>query len=420
MRRSLSAVALATSAALVLAGCSSSDNAATSSSSAAPAASSSAAPAASSSESPATSSSAAASSSAAPAASSSEAPTGPLIPVKLQLQWFAQAQFAGYYAAAEQGYWKDEGLDVQIVEGGVDIVPQTQLANGSVDYAIAWVPKALASREQGAGITDVAQIYQKSGTLQVSMADKNLKKAADLKGKNVGNWGFGNEFELFAGITKAGLDPAADVTLVQQNFDMNALLDGSIDAAQAMTYNEYAQVLETKNPATGKLFQPSDLNAINWNDEGTAMLQDAIWANTDKLQNDTTYQETTVKFLKGALKGWIYARDNAEKTASVVVAAGSQLGASHQLWQTNEVNKLIWPSKDGIGVINDAAWKQTVDVAMSAKNLEGSTVITKAPEGLAYTNDYVMKALDALKAEGIDVTGESYKPITVTLNEGGK
>ncbi|PPF84184.1 ABC transporter substrate-binding protein [Subtercola sp. Z020] len=343
-----------------------------------------------------------------------------LTPVKLQLQWFTQAQFAGYYAALDQGYFADEGLDVTIVEGGTDIVPQTQLADGAVDYAVAWVPKALASREQGAGITDVAQILQKSGTLQVSMADKNIKTAADLKGKVVGNWGYGNEFEMFAGITKAGLDPATDVQLVQQAFDESGLLDGSIDAAQAETYNEYAQILETINPATGKLYQPSDLNVIDWNDEGTAMLQDAIWANTDKLNNDQAYQDQTVKFLTAALKGWIYARDNPQKASDIVVAKGSQLGASHQLWQTNEINKLIWPSPDGIGMIDDSAWKQTVDVAMTAKNLEGTTVITKEPDSDAYTNTYVQKALDALKGEGVDVTGTSYAPITVTLTEGGK
>ncbi|UFS61046.1 ABC transporter substrate-binding protein [Subtercola endophyticus] len=357
------------------------------------------------------------SSSSTPAASSSG---GALTPVKLQLQWFTQAQFAGYYAALDQGYFKDEGLDVTIVEGGTDIVPQTQLADGAVDYAVAWVPKALASREQGAGITDVGQIFQRSGTLQVSMADKNIKTAADLKGKIVGNWGYGNEFEMFAGITKAGLDPATDVQLVQQAFDESGLLDGSIDAAQAETYNEYAQILETVNPATGKLYQPSDLNVIDWNTEGTAMLQDAIWANTEKLKSDPAYQDTTVKFLTAGLKGWVYARDNPQKASDIVVAAGSQLGASHQLWMTNEINKLIWPSPDGIGVVNADSWAQTVNVAMNAKNLEGSTVITKEPDADAYDNTYVNKALDALKSEGVDVTGTSFKPITVTLTEGGK
>lgn len=352
--------------------------------------------------------------------SSPAASSGALTPVKLQLQWFAQAQFSGYYAALKQGYFKNEGLDVTILEGGTDIVPQTVLANNQADYAIAWVPKALASREQGAGITNVGQIYQRSGTLQVSMKKANITSAAGLKGKKVGNWGFGNEFELFAGMTKARLDPARDVTLVQQNFDESALLAGDIDAAQAMVYNEYAQILETKNPATGQLYTPSDLNVIDWNKEGTAMLQDAIWANTARLKTDKAYQATTVKFLKAVIRGWIYARDNPEKTADIVVGYGPKLGTSHQLWQTNEVNKLVWPSPNGIGMIDAAAWKRTVGVAMDAKNLEGSTVISKAPDPDAYTNTYITEALAALASEKLDLKGESFKPITVTLKEGGQ
>lgn len=344
----------------------------------------------------------------------------PLTPVKLQLQWFTQAQFAGYYAALDQGYYVDEGLDVQIIEGGVDIVPQSVLADGSVDYAIAWVPKALASREQGAEITDVAQIFQKSGTLQVSFKDEDITTAADLAGKKVGNWGYGNEFELFAGMTKADLDPATDVTLVQQQFDMNALLGNEIDAAQAMTYNEYAQLLESTNPATGELYTADDFNTINWNDEGTSMLQDAIWANSEKLASDEEYQATTEKFIKASLKGWIFARDNPEKARDIVVAQGSQLGNSHQLWQTNEINKLIWPSPDGIGMIDKAAWDQTVDIALHTKNDQGATVITTEPSEDSYTNEYVEKALAALKDEGVDVTGADFTPIDVTLEAGGK
>lgn len=344
----------------------------------------------------------------------------PLTPVKLQLQWFTQAQFAGYYAALDQGYYVDEGLDVQIIEGGVDIVPQSVLADGSVDYAIAWVPKALASREQGAEITDVAQIFQKSGTLQVSFKDEDITTAADLAGKKVGNWGYGNEFELFAGMTKADLDPATDVTLVQQQFDMNALLGNEIDAAQAMTYNEYAQLLESTNPATGELYTADDFNTINWNDEGTSMLQDAIWANSEKLASDEEYQATTEKFIKASLKGWIFARDNPEKARDIVVAQGSQLGNSHQLWQTNEINKLIWPSPDGIGMIDKAAWDQTVDIALHTKNDQGATVITTEPSEDSYTNEYVEKALAALKDEGVDVTGADFAPIDVTLEAGGK
>jgi NitT/TauT family transport system substrate-binding protein len=339
--------------------------------------------------------------------------------VRLQLQWVTQAQFAGYLAAADQGYYQDEGLDVQILEGGVDIVPQTVLAQGGADYAIAWVPKALASREQGAQITDVAQVFQRSGTLQVSFKDKGISSPADLKGKKVGNWGFGNEYELFAGMTGAGLDPSKDVTLVQQQFDMQALLKGDIDAAQAMDYNEYAQVLEAKNPATGKLYQPEDFTTINWNDVGTAMLQDAVWADTSKLDSDTAYRDTTVKFLTAALKGWVFCRDNPEKCRDIVVARGSKLGSSHQLWQMNEINKLIWPSTSKIGLVDQSAWNRTVEIAQKTKNAEGATVLTKTPEGTAYTNDYVQQALDKLTSQGIDVTGASFTPETVTLKEGG-
>ena len=161
-------------------------------------------------------------------------------PVSLQLQWVTQAQFAGYFAAVDQGFYAAQCLDVTIVEGGVDIVPQQQLADGAVDFALSWVPKALASRQAGANIVNIAQIYQRSGTLQVSFKDKNIATSADFAGKKIGNWGFGNEFEIFAALTKAGIDPATGVELVQQQFDMAGLLAGDIDAAEAMTYNEYA------------------------------------------------------------------------------------------------------------------------------------------------------------------------------------
>jgi NitT/TauT family transport system substrate-binding protein len=341
-----------------------------------------------------------------------------LTPVSLQLQWFVQAQFGGYYAAKDLGYYEEQCLDVTILEGGLDIVPQTVLAQGGADFAISWVPKALSSREQGAGIVDVAQIYRTSGTLQVSWADSNITTAADLAGKKVGNWGFGNEYELFAGMTKAGIDPASGVELIQQQFDMQALLNREIDAAQAMTYNEYAQVLEAINPETGELYQPSDFNVINWNDEGTAMYQDAIWASEERLA-DAAYQDTTQRFITASLKGWIQCRDNAQQCADIITANGSKLGASHQLWMMNEVNKLIWPSPMGVGVIEPELWAQTVDVALNTKNLEGATIITSAPPAEAYTNQYAEAANAALTAEGLNTTGDAYAPIEVTLNEGG-
>ncbi|MGA1648311.1 MAG: ABC transporter substrate-binding protein [Ilumatobacteraceae bacterium] len=341
-----------------------------------------------------------------------------LTPVKLQLQWFAQAQFAGYYAAVDQGFYADQCLNVSIVEGGVDIVPQQQLADGAVDFALSWVPKALASREAGANIVNIAQVFQRSGTLQVSFKDSGITSPADFAGKKIGNWGFGNEFEIFAALTKAGLDPAGDVELVQQQFDMAALLAGDIDAAEAMTYNEYAMVLEAVNPDTGELYTADDLNVVSYEDEGVGMLQDAIWASGDRL-SDAAYRDTAVKFVAASLQGWAYCRDNVQGCADIVVSKGSMLGASHQLWQMNEVNKLIWPATGGAGVIDKAAWDRTAALSQETKNLEGSTVLTAAPDADSYTNDIVNEALAILDGLGVDTKGSGYSPITVELQEGG-
>ena len=341
-----------------------------------------------------------------------------LTPVKLQLQWFTQAQFAGYYAAQDQGFYEAMCLDVTILEGAVDIAPHVVLANGESDFAISWVSKALAGREGGANIVDIAQIFQRSGTLQVSFKDKNITSAADFKGKNIGNWGYGNEFEIFAALTKAGLDPAKDVTLVQQQFDMAGLLSGDIDAAEAMTYNEYAQVLEAINPDTGALYTADDFNVVSYEDEGVGMLQDAIWADGSRL-SDPAYVDTATKFVAASIQGWAFCRDNTQACTDIVVAKGSKLGASHQLWQMNEVNKLIWPASMGAGMIDSAAWDRTVTLSLEAKNLEGGTVLTKAPDAEAHTNDIVTAALALLADMGVDTTGSAFAPIAVTLNEGG-
>ena len=338
-------------------------------------------------------------------------------PVKLQLQWVTQAQFGGYFAAADQGFYAANCLDVTILEGAVDIVPQTVLANGDADFAIAWVPKALASREAGANIVDIAQVFQRSGTLQVSFKDKNITSPADFAGKKVGNWGFGNEWEVFAAMTKAGIDPAS-VTNVAQQFDMVGLLEGDIDAAEAMTYNEYAQVLEAVNPATNKLYTADDFNVISYEDVGVGMLQDAIWADGTRL-SDPAYKDTAVRFVAASLQGWAYCRDNADACAQLVTDKNTILGLTHQKWQMNEINKLIWPAAGGVGNIDPAAWDRTAKLSQETKNLEGGQVLTKAPDAAAYTNDIVTSAHALLEELGVDIKGDSFKPATVALTEGG-
>ena len=359
-------------------------------------------------------------------AASDDADFTPLTSVKLQLQWLPQAQFAGYYVALDKGYFQEEGFDdVEVVPSGGDIVPQDALVAGDVDFAVAWVPKVLGTMEnQGVELTDIAQVFQKSGTTQVSWKDSGITSVDDFEGKRIGSWGFGNEWEIFAAMADQGLD-ASTVQITTQDFSMNALLDKDVDAAQAMTYNELAQRLETVNPATGKLYTMDDINVISYEDTAGAMLQDAIWADTKRLADDPAYADAATRFLKAVIKGWVFARDNPTEAADITYTAATAPGVSafpvgptHQLWQMNEVNKLIWTGGD-FGLVDSAAWDKTVKGALAAKNQDGLNLITTEPPASAYSNDYIEKALSALKDEGVTVDGD-YTPIEVTLTEGGQ
>ncbi len=349
----------------------------------------------------------------------------PLTSVSLQLQWLPQAQFAGYYVALDQGYFEEEGFDeVEIVPSGGDIVPQDALVAGDVDFAIAWVPKVLGTLEAtGVELTDIAQVYQTSGTLQVSWAEDDITSVADFEGKRIGSWGFGNEWEIFAAMAAEGLD-STTVSITTQDFSMNALLDRDVDAAQAMTYNEWAQILEVVNPDTGELYQPEDFNVVSYEETEGAMLQDAIWADTQRLADDPAYADAAVRFLKAVTKGWIFARDNPEEAAQITydaainAEAAFPVGPTHQLWQMNEVNKLIWAGGE-FGVIDSAAWDKTVAGALSAVNQDGLELITAEPPASAYSNEYIEQALSELAEEGIVVDGV-YTPIDVVLTEGGQ
>ncbi len=340
-----------------------------------------------------------------------------LTPVSLQLQWLPQGQFAGYFAAQELGYFEDEGLEVEILESGGDIVPQDALGNGEVDYAIAWVPKVLETMEAtGVELTNIAQTFQRSGTLQVSWADSDIESVADFEGKRIGSWGFGNEWEIFAAMAEEDLD-ASTVEIITQDFNMNAFLEGDIDAAQAMTYNEYAQLLQSTDPDTGELYTEDDFTVIEYEETGGAMLQDAIWADTERLESDEEYAETTVAFLRAVIRGWIAAAETPEEAAEFTMNAGSGWDQPHELWMVNETNKLIWPAEEGFGVINEQAWDDTVAGAMAAVNEQGASPISEEPSDSAWSNEYIEQALADLEGEDLDLTGENWEPTEVTFDE---
>jgi NitT/TauT family transport system substrate-binding protein len=338
--------------------------------------------------------------------------------VKLQLQWVPQAQFAGYFAAEQQGYFAAENLTVQMVPGGPDVIPQ---AVGSQpdgpEFTISWVPKVLEAREGGSDLVDIAQIFQRSGTLSVSWKDSDIDDPCKFAGKKVGVWDFGNEYEVTAGALACDLtpglesngDPAKQFQKVIQPFDMTLLLSRQIDVAEAMIYNEYAQVLEATNPETGQLYKPEDLNVINWNDYRVAMLQDAIFARKAWLDKEGN-RDIAVRFVRASLKGWIYCRDHPDDCVKYTTDAGSQLGAGHQAWMMNEINALVWPSPLGVGVLDPVFYGQTARISKNAG------IIKNDPSPDAYDASIAKEALESITD---DTKGESFKKGTVAVTPGG-
>jgi NitT/TauT family transport system substrate-binding protein len=177
-----------------------------------------------------------------------------------------------------------------------------------------------------------------------------------------------------------------------------------------MIYNEYAQVLEAENPDTGELYQPEDMNVIDYNEVGTAMLQDAIFARAGWLAEEGN-EDIAERFLRASFRGWIHCRDNPDDCIEFTVNAGSTLGTGHQTWMMNEINPLIWPSPDGIGILDTGLWDQTVDISLE------SEIITEAPPSDAYRTDLAQAALDGIEE---DATGEDFTKGTVEVTPGGE
>jgi NitT/TauT family transport system substrate-binding protein len=334
--------------------------------------------------------------------------------VTLQLKWVTQAQFAGYYAAKAKGYYTAAGLDVNIKPGGPDITPEQVVASGQAEFGLDWLPSLLSSRDKGSDLVNIAQVFNRSGMTQLTWKDSGINTIAKMRGKKVGNWLFGNEFELFAALVKAGMDPTKNkgVTIVQQPFDMNLFLQRKIDSASAMTYNELAQVLESKNPKTGKLYQLADLNVITMESAGTAMLEDGIFVRGDWIQS-TTNQATAKKFLEASFQGWAYCRDHLAECTSIVLKNSPILPRGHQRWMMNEINALTWPAPQGVGVMNQKAFTRTASISRQFG------VIKKLPKG-AYRTDLAKAALTALKAKGVDTVGAKWKKASVKVTAGGK
>jgi NitT/TauT family transport system substrate-binding protein len=335
--------------------------------------------------------------------------------ITLQLKWVTQAQFAGYYAAKAKGYYAQQGLDVTIKPGGPNIIPEQVVAGGQAQIGIDWLSSLMLTRAKGVNIVSIAQVFQKSGLTLLTWKDTGLNTVAKLKDKKVANWLGGNEFEVFAALAKYGMDPANNkgVTIVQEPFTMDFFLKRQADAASAMTYNELAQVLESKNPKTGKLYTLKDLNVIKMQNVGTSMLEDNIFTTADWIKSKAN-QATAKKFLIASFQGWIYCRTHLDDCTNIVVGQGTALPHGHQRWMMNEINALIWPSPKGIGMMDPTAY------ARSARIVATYGKLSKVPGHEAYRTDLAAAADAALKAKGIDIYGKGWHKQTVHVTPGGK
>ncbi|MGB3417402.1 MAG: ABC transporter substrate-binding protein [Mesorhizobium sp.] len=295
--------------------------------------------------------------------------------VTLQLKWVAQGQFAGYFVAKDKGFYEEEGLDVDIKNGGPDIAPEQVIAGGGADVIVTWMAAALAARDKGVNLVNIAQPYAKSGLELICPKDGPVKTEADFKGHTLGVWFFGNEYPFYAWMHKLGYPTEGGpdgVTVLKQSFDVQPLIQKQADCISVMTYNEYWQAIDAG-------FKPEDLIVFNYTALGNDLLEDGLYVQEDKLK-DPAFQDKMVRFVRASMKGWHYAVEHPDEAAESVMEAGGQ-DENHQKRMVGEVAKLI-----GNGKLDPVTYERT------AKALLDQKIISKAPEG-AYTTEITDKAI---------------------------
>jgi NitT/TauT family transport system substrate-binding protein len=292
----------------------------------------------------------------------------------LQLKWVTQAQFAGYYVAKDKGFYKEAGLDVTIKAGGPDINPSQVIAGGGADVVVDWMPSALATREKGVPLVNIAQVFQRSGMQLTCRNDSGVKTPADFKGKTLGVWFSGNEYPFLAWMDKLGLKTsgggADGVTVLKQGFNVDPLLQKQAACISTMTYNEYWQLIDAG-------MKPEALTVFKYEDQGVATLEDGLYA-TEKNLADPKMAEKLARFVKASMKGWDYAVKNQDEAVKIVLkndASGAQKEA-HQKRMMGEIAKLVGTGKTG--QLDMKAYERTVATLMSGKS---DPVITKQPTG---------------------------------------
>ena len=306
------------------------------------------------------------------------------LPLTVQLKWVTQAQFGGYYVAKDKGFYEEEGLDVTIKPGGPDIAPVQVLAGGGADVVVEWMPAALAAREKGLPIVNIAQPFKRSGMMLTCRKETGIASPADFRGRTLGVWFSGNEYPFLSWMNRLGLKTDGGpegVTVLKQGFNVDPLLQKQADCISTMTYNEYGQVLDAG-------LKPEDLMTFKYEDQGVATLEDGLYVLEPTLKDEDKVT-ALVRFVRATMKGFDYAAAHPDEAAAIVLEndeTGAQTEA-HQLRMAEEVAKL---TEGSTGVLDTADYQRTVDTLLSGGS---DPVITRAPEG-AYVTVITDRAFD--------------------------
>jgi NitT/TauT family transport system substrate-binding protein len=293
--------------------------------------------------------------------------------VTLQLKWVTQAQFAGYYVALDQGFYEEENLDVTILPGGPDIAPPQVIAGGGADVIVEWMPAALAAREGGLPLVNIAQPFAASGMMLTCWADTGIAAPADLANRTLGVWFFGNEYPFLSWMSTLGIatdgKSETGVEVLKQGFNVDPLIQRQADCISTMTYNEYWQVIDAG-------VTPEELVTFKYEDQGVATLEDGLYVLEQNLE-DPAFVDKMARFVRASMRGWEWAEQNPEDAAMIVLdfdETGAQT-EGHQIRMMGEVAKLTAGST---GALDPEAYARTVATLLGGGS---DPVISAEPVG---------------------------------------
>jgi NitT/TauT family transport system substrate-binding protein len=266
--------------------------------------------------------------------------------VSLRLKWRHQAQFAGYYLALEQGFYRAEGLEVDIYPGGPDVDPERLVASGETDFAQAGgVESLLAARDAGLPVVAIGAVFQKIDVAFIAKHQSGISRFADFSGRVVSIWYTGVHLILRALLRQEGVDPGGIVEIPQAS-SMKPFLEGEVAVAAATFFNRLPQ-LRALGLTDIAIFDPADYGIIFPRD--TIVTSETMVAE---------HPELAERFLRASLRGWRYALAHQSEAVDAVMRQDPELDRNHQTVMMHEVSKLmLWGAGTtrGIGYIEPSA-----------------------------------------------------------------